>query len=86
MRGSTKSPTSPRSRILATLLATTWQLAAGHLTTRHLVVAWLVVVLYAAFDEWTQIAGRPRLPAYGTGLADAIGAARAASLFAMVDD
>jgi VanZ family protein len=40
--------------LLATLLATTWQLAAGHLTARHLVVVWIVVVLYAAFDEWTQ--------------------------------
>ena len=35
----TNSPTSPRSHVLAALLATTWQLAAGHLTARHLVVA-----------------------------------------------
>jgi VanZ family protein len=41
--------------ILAGLLATTWQMAGGHLTTRHLVAVWIVLVLYAALDEWTQI-------------------------------
>lgn len=41
--------------VLAALLVTTWQVAAGHLTSRHLFVAWLVVVAYGAVDEWLQI-------------------------------
>jgi hypothetical protein len=40
---------------LAFLVATTWQLAGGHLTSRHLVFAWMAVVAYGAFDEITQI-------------------------------
>lgn len=41
--------------ILAFLLATTWQLAGGILTRRHLVIVWLAVIAYGAFDEITQI-------------------------------
>lgn len=41
--------------ILATLVATTWQLAGGQLNRRHLTLAWLVIVVYGALDELTQI-------------------------------
>src|SRR5262245_12717633 len=41
--------------VLAMILAITWQLAGGHLTVRHLVALWLVLVFYGAFDELTQI-------------------------------
>jgi len=65
---------------LAALLATTWQLAAGHLTLRHLCVVWFVVVLYAAFDEWTQTpVGRDA--SLWDWAADAIGALLALALF-----
>ena len=40
--------------VLAFLLATAWQLAGGILTRRHLVIAWIAVIGYAAFDEVTQ--------------------------------
>ncbi len=69
--------------LLATLLATTWQLAAGHLTARHLVVVWIVVVLYAAFDEWSQTpVGRDA--SFWDWTADALGALFALVLFAWV--
>jgi VanZ family protein len=41
--------------MLALLLATTWQLAGGVLTSRHLGLAWLAAALYGALDEVTQI-------------------------------
>jgi VanZ family protein len=67
--------------ILATLLATTWQLTAGHLTARHLVVVWIVLVVYAALDELTQIpVGRDC--SFWDWTADALGAAVALVLFA----
>jgi hypothetical protein len=66
---------------LATLLATTWQLAAGHLTLRHLCVVWFAIVLYAAFDEWTQTpVGRDA--SLWDWTADAAGALLAIALFA----
>jgi len=40
---------------LALLVATTWQLAGGFLSPRHLVFAWIAVVAYGAVDEITQI-------------------------------
>jgi len=40
---------------LAVLVATTWQLAGGFLTPRHLAFAWLAIVAYGAIDEITQI-------------------------------
>jgi VanZ family protein len=66
---------------LAALLAITWQLSAGRLTTRHLVWLWLAILCFAAVDEWTQI------PVGRDGnlwdwLADATGAFFALSLFA----
>jgi VanZ family protein len=67
--------------ILAALLATTWQLAAGHLTVRHLVVLWIAVVLYGAVDEWTQIpVGRDCN--LWDWIADALGALTALAVFA----
>lgn len=41
--------------VLAGLLAMTWQRSAGWLTGRHLRWAWIVLVVYAALDELTQI-------------------------------
>jgi VanZ family protein len=67
--------------ILAVLLATTWQLTAGHLTARHLVVLWIAIVLYGAIDEWTQIpVGRDCNLWDWT--ADAVGALTALAIFA----
>jgi VanZ family protein len=69
--------------VLAALLATTWQLAAGHLTMRHLVILWIVIVLYGAIDEWLQIpVGRDCNLWDWT--ADALGALTALVLFAWV--
>jgi VanZ family protein len=66
---------------LAALLAITWQLAAGHLTIRHLFAAWLVLLIYAALDEWTQtLVGRHA--SARDWLADAAGALVALALFA----
>jgi VanZ family protein len=67
--------------ILASLLAMTWQLSAGHLTARHLVVVWIVLVVYAALDELTQIpVGREC--SIWDWTADALGVALALVLFA----
>lgn len=67
--------------LLAAILATTWQLAAGHLTARHLLVLWIVIVLYAALDEWTQsFVGRST--SFADWTADALGALLAIALFA----
>lgn len=41
--------------LLAALLATTWQLAAGALTIRHLSLAWAAVAVLGALDELTQL-------------------------------
>jgi VanZ family protein len=40
--------------LLAFLLATAWHLSVGQLALRHLALAWIVLVLYGAMDEWTQ--------------------------------
>jgi VanZ family protein len=42
--------------LLSLLLATTWQLASGVLTRRHLFWAWMAVALFGAVDELTQLA------------------------------
>src|SRR3954453_6522368 len=41
--------------ILAGLIATTWQLAAGHLMSAHLRWTWAGVAILGAIDELTQI-------------------------------
>jgi VanZ family protein len=40
---------------LAFMIAATWELAVGRLNTRHLVIVWMVVTIYGALDEITQI-------------------------------
>jgi VanZ family protein len=40
--------------VLAFVLATTWRLNAGELSLAQLGWAWLVLLMYAALDEWTQ--------------------------------
>lgn len=68
---------------LAALLASAWQLAAGHLNPRHLILVWLVIVAYGAIDEWTQIpVGRSC--SIWDWLADAVGAALGLALFVCV--
>lgn len=41
--------------LLAGLLAVTWQRSAGLLTVQHLRWVWIVLMVYAALDELTQI-------------------------------
>jgi VanZ family protein len=67
---------------LAIFTATTWQLASGYLTTRHLVFAWIAVVAYGAFDEVTQIPVG-RVCDMWDWTADAIGAAAGLLVFAL---
>jgi VanZ family protein len=65
---------------LALMLATTWQLNAGELTQAQLWWAWLVLILYASLDEWTQrFVGRQT--SIVDWLADLIGAAVGLALF-----
>ena len=66
--------------MLALLFATTWQLAAGVLTSRHLALVWLAVAFYGAFDEVTQILVG-RYCNVGDWTADALGAAAGLLLF-----
>ena len=66
--------------MLALLLATTWQLASGLLTGRHLTFVWLAIVIYGALDEVTQIpVGRDC--SIWDWTADALGAAIGLLLF-----
>jgi hypothetical protein len=65
---------------LSFLLATTWELAVGRLSVRHLTLAWFAVVLFAAFDEVTQIPVG-RVCDFRDWLADTVGAAIGLSLF-----
>ncbi len=68
---------------LALLLASAWQLATGHLNVSHLVLVWIVVVIYGAIDEWTQIlVGRSC--SIWDWFADATGAALGLVLFALL--
>jgi VanZ family protein len=60
--------------LLSAMFATTWELSAGRLNSRHLVRAWFVIALYGAFEEATQpMVGR--YASFYDWLADAIGAA-----------
>ena len=66
--------------VLGGLFAATWEWSTGRLTARHLFVAWIVLALYAAFDEVTQpLFGRSR--SLGDWLADAIGIVTGLLLF-----
>jgi len=67
--------------VLAILLATTWQLAAGRPVRGRLWLVWTAVVLYGAVDEWTQgLVGRR--VSLGDWLADAVGALTGLAFFA----
>jgi VanZ family protein len=66
---------------LALLLGIAWHVAVGRLTPRHLCSAWAALVIYGAFDEWTQTpVGREASVA--DWLADALGAAIGLGIFA----
>jgi VanZ family protein len=67
---------------LAFLVAATWQLAAGFLTPRHLVFAWIAVAVYGAVDEVTQIPVG-RVCDLWDWTADACGAAAGIVIFAL---
>jgi hypothetical protein len=68
---------------LALLVATTWQLAGGYLTSRHLVFAWLALAVYGVLDEVTQIPVG-RVCDISDWTADACGAAAGLLVFALV--
>lgn len=69
--------------LLALLLATVWELAGGVLTIRHLVFAWLAILLYGAFDEISQsFVGRDCELLDWT--ADALGAALGLAIFLLL--
>ena len=59
--------------LLAMLLATAWQLTVGRLTLRHMILAWIMLVLYGAVDEWTQTFVDRQASVYDL-LGDALGA------------
>jgi VanZ family protein len=66
---------------LAVLLGLAWQSKVRHLTTKHLFLAWLVLVGYAALDELTQsFFGRER--SLADWMADLLGATAGLALFA----
>jgi VanZ family protein len=66
--------------VLAILFATTWQLAAGLLTMRHLRAAWLLLCVAGALDEGTQfLVGRDSNIL--DWLADAAGVAAGLAMF-----
>jgi len=60
--------------VLAWLLAMAWQSSVGRLNGRHLRIAWLAVVGFAAIDEVTQLLVA-RDASVRDWLADAVGAA-----------
>jgi VanZ family protein len=65
---------------LGALFAATWEISAGRLNARHLLRAWFVIMLYAAFEESTQ----PIVNRHASildWLADAVGAAIGLLLF-----
>jgi VanZ family protein len=65
--------------VLGALLAITWQLSAGRLTTRSFFWVWFTVTLYAAFEELTQpLVGRTC--SVWDWLADTLGAALGTAL------
>ena len=69
--------------ILAVLLATTWQLAARQLNLRRLWWLWVLLVLYGAIDELTQVpVGREA--SVWDWLADALGAAIGLAVFILL--
>jgi VanZ family protein len=69
--------------LLALLLATAWQLSAGPLGLRHLALAWILLVVYGAIDEWTQSFVR-RQASIWDFLGDAVGALIGLVIFAVM--
>jgi VanZ family protein len=67
--------------LLAMLLATAWHLTVGPLALRHMAVAWVVLVLYGAIDEWTQTLVDRQASIYDL-LSDALGALVGLTAFA----
>jgi VanZ family protein len=69
--------------ILGGMLATTRRLAGAALNFRHLLLLWIVLVAYGAFDEWTQpFVGREA--DVFDWVADAAGAAAGLALIVLV--
>jgi VanZ family protein len=66
--------------LLAFLLATAWHLTVGQLGLRHMALAWIVLVLYGAMDEWTQSFVGRTASVYDL-LGDALGALIGLALF-----
>ena len=79
-RGSDKLAHVSAFAVLAAIFAITWQLSSGRLIVRHLCWIWVVVAIYGALDEWTQIAVGRNASARDWA-ADAIGAALGLLLF-----
>jgi len=69
--------------LLAFLVAVTWQLSAGILTSRHLWIVWFVLLAYVALDEITQIPVH-RDCDYRDWIVDATGAAAGILLFVVL--
>jgi VanZ family protein len=69
--------------LLSAIFATTWQVSAGRLNYRHLIWAWMAIVLYGALEESTQPFVN-RTASLMDWLADATGAAIGVLLFACV--
>ncbi|HEY3391521.1 MAG TPA: VanZ family protein [Lacipirellulaceae bacterium] len=67
--------------LLAMLLATAWQFSIGPLGLRHLALAWILLVVYGAMDEWTQTFVS-RHASLWDFLGDAVGALIGLALFA----
>jgi VanZ family protein len=71
--------------LLTLLLATTWQLASGVLTRRHLFWAWMAVAMFGAVDEITQLAV-DRDCEFSDWAADALGAGVGLIVFVLLRD
>jgi VanZ family protein len=68
---------------LAMIFATTWQLSAGRLMTRHLMWVWIVIAIYGGVEEITQpLVGR--VASVWDWLADSIGAALGLLAFVVI--
>jgi len=67
--------------LLALLLATAWHATVGPLALHHMALAWCMLVLYGALDEWTQTFV-DREGSFYDLLGDALGALIGLALFA----
>jgi hypothetical protein len=69
--------------LLAMLLATAWHLTVGQIALRHMALAWVMLVLYGALDEWTQTFVDRQASVYDL-LGDAVGALIGLAAFSAV--